>query len=176
MTFVINYAKLQTSEHAHKLKALLNERTEHPFTHAMVMEPHSDCFFNKCDAKGMCPACEGKENGPPGYLGCSWASEMWDIFENHFGEKMVNAVPWTAKGPEKHFRGPKRNMLRTRSIAEENNACSADAGGSSEMSIAKHGFGTMQHQCYAVCKDEKAHVCSEGTPVLFALKAMEMLI
>lgn len=174
LTGIFNYGPLQASQGAETLRALL--RTS-GFTHALVMESHSDCFFNVCHGLRLCNGCERR----PDYLGSEWQEEMWSMFETAFGQRMINVVPWSVANHDP-IHGPAGVAVRTRAILESWGGCSAVWQENQTISSCKRGV-TSEHQCYAMCNrkalpsaTDESSLCREGPIVRLTHKLIEHLL
>jgi len=152
ITGVMNEPKLQKVTYADNLVSWLNQaRTAtHPshagqpwtFTHALVMEPHPQTFFD--DATTLTLETDFT-------YGCGWSDKFWSIFNAAFqGKVMKHLLPWgvddAALKTSANVPPPENTLkLSTRALT-----CNSEASKDNGPHLFTANGRTNGHQCTAV--------------------------
>lgn len=172
LTIVANYEKLQSKKHVSQLHHLLKNGIQgKKFTHALVMEPHTECFFKTKHVDASHAKCNMNENN---VYGCGWSESLWEVFGEAFGHgKLLHIVPWgVSSGYSVASHGI---VMRSRPIVKPH-MCEAKLDPNHPTNRPATALVAMgdEHQCFAIC-DKSFMKCHTGSPTLVASEALEKL-
>jgi len=121
---------------------LLKWLTNHTFTHALVMEPHSHLFF--VDPVSLAFATDLK-------YGCGWSDTFWTIFNQAFAGKVLkHAMPWGIAAVNLTT-SPKAPLpTNTLALSKRALSCTAEAPRDNIGRLSSAGGRAVGHQCTAV--------------------------
>ena len=149
-----------SSSEISNLRALLDDLRGEGFTHALVMEPHPQCWFD--DPNHVGTDCDKERS----HYGCGWAEEFWSIFTEYFGHNLVHVVPWSVPADDPLIGGSAtggaKGVAQFRLLEHfEAAPCTAGkVGGDGWRTNVSHGepamSGGLPHQCLWVVDEASA--------------------
>jgi len=97
VTGVFNYGSLQAQENATKLREFVMFGN---FSHALVMEPHANEYFEQMKAIDSGTMTRAQESWKEPNYGCGWGDKFWSIWNEVMPGKVRHVVPWGNKNAD----------------------------------------------------------------------------
>jgi len=141
LTGIFNWEKMQRVSNSDKLTAQITAGVDgQAYTHALVMEPHTDVFF-------VNPVAATMESDTQ--YGCGWSTQFWDLWHSACPNTKVFHVPsWGYSSDKLHICATGPQMITPKT---EGNNCTAESqwdAGETKASNFKSG-GIQGHHCVA---------------------------
>jgi len=90
ITGIFNWEAFQRQRNADQLKKFIDAGVDGvPYTHAFVMEPHPELFYDKPNLVTM--------RSDSAY-GCGWSADFWNLWNAAMPGKVHHVVPWGYTG------------------------------------------------------------------------------